>query len=82
MELVGVCVLLFFWGEGGGKWRMWESVPSRSYEVFGLDLAGAHLSVLGALLDVLHELLLLVLELDTLTIELALRLLEGALVLA
>lgn len=30
-----------------------ENVPSGSHEVFGLDLAGAHLAILGALLDVL-----------------------------
>lgn len=63
-------------GETGGG----EDVPSGSHEVFGLDLAGAHLAILGALLDVLDQLSFLVFELDSFAVEFSLRLFEGALV--
>lgn len=57
-------------------------VPPRSHEILGLDLAGAHLSVLGARLDLLDEGLLLLLELHACLVEFANGLVEHALVLA
>lgn len=73
-------------GEGGldevvgGKTGGGEDVPSGSHEVFGLDLAGAHLAILRALLDVLYQLSFLVFELDSFAVEFSLRFFEGALV--
>ena len=37
------------------------SLPSRSYQVLGLDLASTDLAILGALLNVHNQLLLLIL---------------------
>ena len=54
--------------------------PSRSDQIFGLDLACPHLTIFGTFFDVLHKLLLLVLKLDTLPIELTLGLFKGSLV--
>lgn len=58
------------------------NVSPCSDEVFGLDLACSHLSVLGARLDLLDERLLLLLKLDSGLVELADCLVEHALVLA
>lgn len=58
------------------------NIPSRAHEIFGLDLARAHLPILRARLDLLNECLLLLLELDAGLIEFADSLVEHALVLA
>lgn len=58
------------------------NIASRADEILGLDLAGAHLSVLGARLDLLYECLFLLLELDAGLVELSDGLVEHALVLA
>lgn len=58
-----------------------SDVPSCSYQIFGLDLACAYLTVFGTLLDVLDQFLFLILELDPLSVKFPLRLFECSLVL-
>lgn len=57
-------------------------VPSRSDQVFGLDLACPNLPTLGALLDILDQFLFLTLQLDALPIQFALCPIQSPLVLA
>ena len=60
-------------------WGRMGCIPSRSDQVFCLDLAGAHLPVLCALFYILDELLFLVFELYPLTVELSLCLFQCSL---
>ena len=60
--------------------RRAEDKPPRSNQIFGLDLAGAHLPIFGALFNVLNQFLLLVLKLNTFAVEFALGLFESSLV--
>jgi hypothetical protein len=55
--------------------------PSRSNEVFGLDLACSHLARLRRPFYIGYQLLLLTFELDTFTVQLALCFFESSLIL-